>query len=55
MEKRQTITITLRLPSELHKTLKERAEYLGISLNEFICYNLDKIANTFSEETPPSL
>lgn len=48
MEKKEITTITLRLPTALHQKLKQRAEYLGISLNELICYQLDKISQTFS-------
>lgn len=50
MEKRQITTLTLRLPSELHKKFKQQSEYTGISLNELICYHLDKIAHTFPKQ-----
>ncbi len=54
MEKKQITTLTLRLPTELHQKFKEQAAYLGISLNELICYELDKVANTFSGQTQPT-
>ncbi len=45
------ICTTLRLPETLHKKLQQEAERIGVSLNEFICFQLDRIAHTFSEQT----
>ena len=50
-ESMEIIQTTLRLPVELHRRLKDIAESRGVSLNEFICYQLDKISNTASGQT----
>ena len=42
------IPFMLRLPEELHKKLKEEAKEKGVSLNELICYRLDRPQDTVS-------
>lgn len=47
-----TITqMTLRLPASLHERLKEEAKRRGVSLNEFICYQLALISGTAAKQT----
>lgn len=40
------VPLMLRLPEELHKRLKKEAKEMGVSLNELICFRLDKPSNT---------
>lgn len=43
--------MTLRIPEALYEKLKREAECRGVSLNEFICFQLDKISSTAEGQT----
>lgn len=49
-EKPPKVPLTLRLPRELYEELKERAEYRGISLHEYILVKLNPLSVTFAQE-----
>lgn len=44
----ERIPFMLRLPEKLHERLKAEAKEKGVSLNDLICFRLDRPQDTFS-------
>ena len=51
-EKPPKVPLTLRLPKALYEELKDRAEYRGLSLHEYLLIKLNPLSVTFEQESP---